>query len=68
VLVVFYDENRAPLGEAVVGPWHGTFPWQPESKRISVPQRTREAIVEIGLLGGLGEMSLDKVQLKVVNK
>ena len=62
--ILFYDENRAVVGVGVVGPWLGTFDWRREEKRIEVPPRTREAIVCIGLLGGVGEIAFDDIQLK----
>jgi protein-L-isoaspartate(D-aspartate) O-methyltransferase len=68
IVISFYDENRAGVGEASLGPWRGTFDWQPESKRISVPQKAREAILRIGLLGGVGEISFDQIELKSVRK
>jgi protein-L-isoaspartate(D-aspartate) O-methyltransferase len=64
ILISFYDENRATVGEAGLGPWRGTFDWQSESRRINVPQKAREAIIYIGLLGAIGEISFDAVQLK----
>jgi protein-L-isoaspartate(D-aspartate) O-methyltransferase len=64
ILISFYDENRATVGEAGLGPWRGTFDWQSESRRINVPQKAREAILYIGLLGAIGEISFDAVQLK----
>ena len=30
--ISFYDENRASVGEARLGPWRGTFDWQTESQ------------------------------------
>jgi protein-L-isoaspartate(D-aspartate) O-methyltransferase len=68
IVIGFYDENRAPVGESGLGPWRGTFAWQTESKRISVPPKAREAIVRIGLLGAVGEISLDAVELKAIKK
>jgi protein-L-isoaspartate(D-aspartate) O-methyltransferase len=59
----FYDENRASVGEGVVGPWRGTFPWRRQSATIKVPPKAREAIVRIGLLGATGEISFDAVNL-----
>ncbi len=67
-IISFYDENRAPVGEAGLGPWRGTFAWQLESKRINVPLKAREAILRIGLLGAVGEISFDAVELKAVKK
>lgn len=63
LLVSFFDENRAIVGEGHVGPWRGTFGWQLETARITVPPRAREAIIQIGLLGALGELSLDAITL-----
>ena len=37
IVISFYDENRATIGEAGLGPWRGTFDWQSETKRINVP-------------------------------
>jgi protein-L-isoaspartate(D-aspartate) O-methyltransferase len=61
--IVFLDENRATAGHAAIGPWRGTFDWQRKTGRIKVPLEAREGIVNIGLLGGTGEVSYDDVQL-----
>jgi len=66
--ITFYDENRGILGTTVVGNWVGTAPWQQVTKRIDVPPRARESILCIGLLGCLGEISFDKIEMKVLNK
>ena len=50
--------ERASIGEAGMGPWRGTFDWQAELKRIDVPSKAREAVMRIGLLGAVGELSL----------
>lgn len=68
VTISFYDENRAGVGEASLGPWRGSFDWQVESTRISVPTKAREAIIRIGLLGAVGEISFDQIELKPVRK
>ena len=62
--ITFYDENRAALGDVGLGPWRGTFDWKTETKRINVPQKAREAVLRIGLLGALGELSLDAIEVK----
>lgn len=64
LVIAFYDENRGVLGEEVVGPWQGTFPWTAQSARVPVPAKAREAIVRIGLLGATGEMSFDNVRVE----
>lgn len=68
LVITFYDESRGPAGEEDLGPWVGTFGWRKSSKRINVPLKAREAIVRIGLLGGIGELSVDDLQLAPVVK
>jgi len=63
ILINFYDENRAAIGEARLGPWRGTFDWQTDRRRIDVPPKAREAILFIGLLGATGEISFDQIEL-----
>ena len=68
VVITFYDENRATVGEAGLAGWRGTFDWQNESKTLTVPQKAREAVLRIGLLGALGEISFDEIEIKAVKK
>ena len=68
VVLTFYDENRATVGQSAIGDWRGTFGWQRESKRIDVPARAREAVMRIGLLGGVGSISFDAIEVKAVGK
>jgi protein-L-isoaspartate(D-aspartate) O-methyltransferase len=70
VVVSFYDENRATVGEVAMGTesWRGSFDWETDTRRIAVPKRAREAIVRIGLLGAIGEISFDDLQLKPLRK
>jgi len=63
-IVTFYDANRATVGHAKMGPWRGTFPWKEQSARIDVPTVAREAIARIGLLGAVGELSIDNIRLQ----
>ncbi len=65
--ITFYDENRAQLGRSWLGPWRGSFPWKRETGQFRVPANAREAIVHIGLLGAVGEISLDQVELRAVD-
>jgi len=64
--IAFYDENRVPLGQVTLGPWRGSFPWQKDVARLNVPPRAREAIFRIGLLGAVGEISFDGIELRGV--
>jgi protein-L-isoaspartate(D-aspartate) O-methyltransferase len=68
VALLFYDENRATIGQAGMGPWQGTFDWRAESQRIEVPPKTREAIIRLGLFGATGEICFDAVEIKPLKK
>jgi len=68
IVISFFDENRAGLGETSLGPWRGTFAWRGESKLIAVPPKAREAILRIGLLGATGDISFDAIELRPVRK
>jgi protein-L-isoaspartate(D-aspartate) O-methyltransferase len=65
IVVTFYDDKRATVGEESVGQFAGTFEWREENGRIRVPLRAREAILRIGLHGAIGDLSLDDLQLQV---
>jgi protein-L-isoaspartate(D-aspartate) O-methyltransferase len=68
IVISFYDENRATVGEAGMGPWRGSFDWQTETQQIEVPQKAREAIIRIGLFGAVGEVAFDAIELKPAKK
>lgn len=63
VVVTYYDERRVWLGDEVIGPLRGSFDWTEREERLSVPAATREAGLRIGLLGAVGELWLDDVQI-----
>jgi protein-L-isoaspartate(D-aspartate) O-methyltransferase len=64
LIVHFYDDNRRLFESIVIGPWIGTTDdWRPVSKSITVPPKSREMIVRIGLNGGTGKLWLDDLQL-----
>jgi len=67
-LFVFYDENRKEVGTGVVGPFIGSQPWSPTQKLIRVPLQAREAILRVGLFGGIGEFSIDDVKIQAVKR
>jgi protein-L-isoaspartate(D-aspartate) O-methyltransferase len=62
--VVFYDRNRTIIGRDFIGPWRGTFDWRRQSGRIPVPPQAREAIVHLGLFGGVGQLDIDAVEMR----
>lgn len=63
--IQFFDSERRPLPsvDGFIGPWNGTFDWKPASKIITVPPRSREAIIRVGLNGGTGELSIDDIRM-----
>ena len=66
VVVSFYDERRAVIETATLGPWSGSFAWQRESGKFRVPLATREAIIRIGLGGATGQLDIDDLQLHAI--
>ncbi|MGH7140367.1 MAG: protein-L-isoaspartate(D-aspartate) O-methyltransferase [Pirellulales bacterium] len=67
VLVTFFDEERAPIGQSMLGPWSGTMTWTEQHGKLNVPRRARLAVVAIGLLGATGEISFDDVRSTAVS-
>lgn len=64
MVIHFYDENRRKFEDIIIGPWIGTTDgWRTTSKTITVPPKTREMIVRIGLNGGTGKLWLDDIQM-----
>lgn len=61
VFVHFYDENRRPCGNAILGPWTGTRDWSIAEKTVKVPKTARDLIVRIGLNGASGQLWLDNL-------
>jgi protein-L-isoaspartate(D-aspartate) O-methyltransferase len=59
----FFDQLRKPIGQSHIGPWQGTFDWQEVTKDLDVPIGTREAIMHVGLNGGLGSLGIDNIRL-----
>jgi len=62
VVLTFYDERRATVGEESFGPFAGDFEWREETVRVPVPLRARECILRIGLLGAVGKISFDDIR------
>jgi protein-L-isoaspartate(D-aspartate) O-methyltransferase len=66
IVLTFYDDRRATIDSARVGPFDGTFDWRTESHTIDVPLKAREVILRIGLLGAVGELSLDNLRIEAI--
>ena len=67
VIVTFYNDLRAVIGQQQLGPFMGTFDWREETAKIDVPLAAREAILRIGLLGATGVLGLDAFRLGAVD-
>ena len=63
ILIFYYDHIRRPLGQALVGPFVGTASWEQISRKIPVPEKTREVILNLGLNGATGSLEVDAVSL-----
>ncbi len=64
-IVTFFDDRRAAIDHAQLGPWTGDFDWRDESAELAVPLAAREAILAIGLHGGTGRLDMDDLTLTV---
>ncbi|HUE70733.1 MAG TPA: protein-L-isoaspartate(D-aspartate) O-methyltransferase [Pirellulaceae bacterium] len=66
IFITLFDEQRRELDPVGIGPLLGTADWHKESKTFKIPAEAREGIFRIGLFGGTGTISFDKVQMKKV--
>lgn len=66
IVVSLFDEQRREQEPLGIGPILGTADWHKETLTIKIPPETREGIFRIGLFGGTGTISFDKVVLKKV--
>ncbi|QDU00307.1 protein-L-isoaspartate(D-aspartate) O-methyltransferase [Gimesia aquarii] len=66
-IIHFYDKIRRNIGQAYIGPWIGSRDWHLETKKISVPPQTREAIIQVGLNGGTGVLKVDDLKIEKTN-
>lgn len=65
ILITFYDQRRAVIDSQRLANWEGTFDWQTAVRSIRVPLAAREAIVRLGMVGGVGRFDVDDVELSV---
>jgi protein-L-isoaspartate(D-aspartate) O-methyltransferase len=64
--IVLFNSDREAIHVQGLGPWSGTFAWSKQRQRIKVPAATRFASVDISLWGGVGEISITDVAVKVI--
>lgn len=59
-----FDEQRKLLSASDGRTWDGTFDWKEDHLDVRIPANVREAILYIGINGGLGTLDVDGVSLK----
>jgi protein-L-isoaspartate(D-aspartate) O-methyltransferase len=63
-LIHFYDARRGYLGAQQLPAWTSDVPvWTTVSGVLTVPKNAQEAIVQVGLNGATGKLSLDDIKL-----
>jgi protein-L-isoaspartate(D-aspartate) O-methyltransferase len=63
VIVSFFDDRRAAIDHARLGPWNGSFDWRRDAADVPVPLAAREAIFAIGLHGATGRLDIDDLTI-----
>jgi protein-L-isoaspartate(D-aspartate) O-methyltransferase len=64
LVILFFDADNRKVGEGDLGPWLGTFAWRRfTAPDIRVPKQTHMAMIQIGLRGATGRLSVDDVRL-----
>jgi protein-L-isoaspartate(D-aspartate) O-methyltransferase len=66
--LMFFDDQRAPIGSSTVGPWRNTVSWTKRRVRIKVPNRARLAMLAVGLFGATGQLSIDHLKTEVTGE
>jgi len=61
--ISFYDGNNHALGNDNIGPWRGTFKWKRVAKEIKAPKDAVMAMIQVGLRGATGRLSIDDVRM-----
>jgi protein-L-isoaspartate(D-aspartate) O-methyltransferase len=61
----FFDSQNRMVGEDGIGgiSWLGTFRWSRFGKEIPVPREAQMAMIQIGLRGAIGRLSVDDIRM-----
>lgn len=62
-LIAFYDQKHALLDEYVLCAYFGNVDWTETQGQVNVPNGTKTALIWLGLMGAVGEVSFDDVQI-----
>lgn len=63
-VIHFYDGNRKPIESRVLARFRTSDDWQTVAFTTQLPRKVKEAIIQVGLNGGTGTLSLDDLKLK----
>ena len=63
VRITFFNEDRKELGFQQLGPWASDFGWQEKQKRFAVPEKTRLAVMIVGMFGAIGSVDFDNLTI-----
>jgi protein-L-isoaspartate(D-aspartate) O-methyltransferase len=66
VTVQFFNAQRERLAIQWLGPYRGTHRWRTDRKVFPVPDGTKEAIVSVGLFGGVGTVAFDNIKVEAI--
>lgn len=71
LMIDFLGPELTTVGRGAMGPWTRSAGvperrWVRVAKRISVPESTRDAILNVGLLGGTGTMEVDGFSFELI--
>lgn len=66
LIIEYYGQTRAPVGDGALGPILGTLDWEQRTTQVPVPTAARLAVVGVGLFGATGEISFDQVEVRAV--
>ena len=65
LIMYFFDRNRKPVATQISKPWKEIEKWETKTITLLVPPNAVEAIIQTGLNGASGELSIDNLQIKV---
>ncbi|MCH5372508.1 MAG: protein-L-isoaspartate(D-aspartate) O-methyltransferase, partial [Planctomycetes bacterium] len=68
VVLNFFDGQRSPIQSEVLGPWTGTSDWTTKESQISVPARSRLAVLAVGMFGAVGELAVDDLSVRAIDE
>lgn len=62
--LMLFDEDRNQIAEIPIGRSNGSFDWKRIIHPIEIPEKTREAVLLIGLPSSTGQLDIDNVLIR----